>query len=197
MVSDYSTIQNKSTCRSKCADLQLDWSLLSYTYSYSQPRLSHRLTSWRWCCLSDSGTEWSSDSSAGNCCHLNGVTGRGYQQSGSVGSLTLVSPRHRNIHCTATTSAVAYNVSCNVTVSVNAWDTTPSNDDANRAGSHGSDLSGWFTRSWGLEKRQSQKNCYLQMIQTWKTYFSMWIGRLYDSCTVELYYFSAFKCTTV
>ena len=120
-------------------------------------KVYHRLTSWRWCCLSDSGTEWSSGSSAGNCCHLNGVAGRGYQQCCSVGSLTLVSPRHRNTHCTATTSAVAYCVSCNVTVAINAWDTLPFNDDADRAGSHGSDRCGWITRGWGLERAQSKK----------------------------------------
>ena len=121
-------------------------------HSYSQPRLSHRLTSWRWCSLSDSATEWSSNSSAGNCCHLNGVVGRGCQQCGSVGSLTLASPRHRNTHCTATITAVVYCVSCNVTVVINAWDTTPVNKDANRTGSHCSDICGWITRGWGLKK---------------------------------------------
>ena len=121
--------------------------------SYHTPHLHmfsakvyHRLTSWRWCCLSDCGTEWSSGSSAGNCCHLNGVAGRGYQQCCSVGSLTLASPRHRNTHCTAITSAIAYSVSRNVTVAINAWYTPPSNENANRAGSHYSDICGWIIR---------------------------------------------------
>ena len=127
-------------------------------HTYSQSTVPHRLTSWRRCCLSDSGTEWSSDSSAGNCCHLNGVTGRGYQQCCSVGSLTLASPRHRNTHCTATTCAVAHCVSCNVTVASNAWDMAPSNEDADRAGRHGSDLCRWITRSWGST---NTKNCFV------------------------------------
>ena len=121
---------------------------------HSQPWVPHRLTSWRWCCLSDSGTEWSSDSSAGNCCHLNGVAGRGYQGCCNVGSLTVASSRHRNTHWTATTCAVAHCVSCNVTVAINAQDTAPSNEDANRVRSHGSDLHGWISRGWGLEKVQ-------------------------------------------
>ena len=133
-------------------DLESLLNLLKKTHS--QPTVSHRLTSWRWCCLSDSGTEWSSDSSAGNCCHLNGVAGRGCQQCCSVGSLTLASPRHRNILDTATTCAVAYCVSCDVAVAINARDTAPSNEDAIRAGSHGIDLCGWLTGGWGLEEVQ-------------------------------------------
>ena len=125
-------------------------------HSCSQLTVSHRLTSWRGCCLSDSGTEWSSDSSAGNCCHLNGVAGRWYQWCCSVSLLTLASPRHRNTHCTATISAVAYSVSCNVTVAINAWDMTPLNEDGYRAGSHGSNFCGSITWGLGLEKGLSQ-----------------------------------------
>ena len=130
--------------------------------THSQPWVPHRLTSWRWCCLSDSGTEWSSDSSAGNCCHLNRVAGGGCQWCCSVGSVTLASPRYRNTHCTATTCAVAHCVSCNVAVTINAWDTASSNEDANRVGSHGNDLCGWISRGWGLEKLQSQNNCSIR-----------------------------------
>ena len=120
---------------------------------------SHRLTSWRGCCLSDSGTEWSSDSSAGNCCHLNGIAGIEFQWCCGVGSLTLASPRHRNTHCTVTTSAVAYSVSCNVTVAINAWDTPPSNENANKAGSHGSHFCGCITRGcMGVGERAVNRN---------------------------------------
>ena len=111
-------------------------------HTTSQPRVSHRLTSWRRSFHSDVGTEWSSDSSIGNCCHLNGVAGIGCQQCCSMGSLTLSSPIHNRFPFNLTTCAVAHCVFCYVTVTINARDTAPLSDDANWAGSCGSDHCG-------------------------------------------------------
>ena len=58
----------------------------------------------------------------------------------------MASPRHRNTHCTVTTCGVVHCVSCNVTVAINAQEMAPSNEDANRVGSHGSDICGWIIR---------------------------------------------------
>ena len=89
-------------------------------HTTSQPRVSHRLTSCRRSFHGDDGTEWSSDSSIGNCCHLNGVAGIGCQQCCSMGSLALSSPIHNRFPFNLTTCAVAHCVFFYVTVTINA-----------------------------------------------------------------------------
>ena len=90
---------------------------------------------------------------------MNGVAVIECQQCCSVGSLTQVSPRHKNIHCSAITHSVDYYVSRNVTVAINAWDTSPSNEDADRVDSHGGDLCWWFIRGcMGVGERAVNRN---------------------------------------
>ena len=128
--------------------------IIGYTTMHRilQSRLStsHRLTFWRRSFHRDICTKRSSGSSVGNCCHLNGVAGIGCQQCCSMGSLTLSTLIHNFFPFNLTTCAVAHCVSCNITVTINAWDTAPLSDDANGAGSHCSNCCGWST--WDCKK---------------------------------------------